>query len=203
MKYTLYHEKNEELTKEQYEKKQSKLREAQDWQVECYTLQKLHFRKSEGQDAVADYYLCRKEEKLFLVKKFIQNGICYEKSHGLTREEAERILAGDMEWMKGHKEWLMADFYRQVTLNYLSPGHLTIYKKERWSHKKSRSVLFCKEIKRAIGKTDFFKGPDHCFDCLDQGKVLMIQRAQVTIPDYMKSMIQGMEEEPNSLAMVY
>lgn len=41
----------------------------------------------------------------------MQNGLYFKKCAKLSREESEKLLNGDLEWMKNHRKELLADFY--------------------------------------------------------------------------------------------
>ena len=59
-----------------------------------------------------------------LEKKYMQMHIWHRACAKLSRTDCDRILRGDIEWMKDSKEALFQDFYLQATLNHLSPGNV-------------------------------------------------------------------------------
>lgn len=200
MKYVTYYEEGNTITVGKYHQlKQNILEHEPQSELEKYTLRKLQFIGNESQKAIADYFLCMKnedEERIYLEKKYIQNGIYFKKREKLTKEECERLLKGDLEWMKGHKKDLLADFYRQVTLNHLSPGYLTEYERERIHCKKEGYISFFKKIKRAVGITNrLFEKPKMVISCLDEGKVLVTYKRAAKLPDILSNMLQSQEEQ--------
>ena len=80
--------------------------------MKIYTA-KLKFRGDESNDAVPHYYLCVKnqdEDAIYLEKKYMQMHIWHRACAKLNRTDCDRILRGDIEWMKDSKEALFQDF---------------------------------------------------------------------------------------------
>lgn len=207
MKYMTYYEERNTVTAGKYQQmKQKLMADEQQYLMEKYTLKKLKFIANETQTACADYSLCvkeGKEEKIFLEKKYIQNGLHFKSSLKISREECLKILEGDLEWMKGHKRDLLADFYLQITLNHLSPGYLTEYEKERIQCRKGNHIIFCRKINRAVGTTNrLFEEPEIVIPCLDEGKVLITYKKMVKLPKIFGMLFTGQEEQPGEAALL-
>ena len=201
MKYTTYYEERNTITVGRYQQlKQRMLDEGQSYQTERITLRKLKFIGNESQDSQADYSLCMKngdEEQVYLEKKYIQNGMYFKSILKISGEECRRILDGDLEWMKGHKKSLLADFYRQITLNHLSPGYLTDYDREINYSKKGHRIIFCKKNNRGVGITNrLFEEPKRVIPCLDEGKMLVTYQRDVKLPKIFSKLFNSQEEQP-------
>ena len=198
MKYSTYYEERNTITVEKYQTmKQKMLANEQQYRMERYTLRKLKFIGNESQAAQAEYSLSMKngeEEQIFLVKKYIQNGIHFKSSMKISKEECQKILNSDLEWMRGHKKELLADFYLQITLNHLSPGYLTEYEREMIHCKKGDYIIFCRKINRAVGITNrLFEEPEIVIPCLDEGKVLVTYKKAVSLPKIFSGLFTGQE----------
>lgn len=207
MKYMTYYEQRNTITVGKYQQmRQNMMANEQQYQMERYTLRKLKFIGNESQTARADYSLCIKnedEEKIFLEKRYIQNGMHFKSSLRISKGECEKILEGDLEWMKGHKRDLLADFYLQITLNHLSPGYLTEYERERIHCKKGNYMIFCRKINRAVGITNrLFEDPEIVIPCLDEGKVLVTYKRMVKLPMIYGRLFTGAEEQPEEMAFL-
>lgn len=207
MKYMTYYEEQNTVTVGKYQQmKRSLMAGEQQEQMEKYTLKKLKFIGNESQPACAAYALCVKEgeeEKIFLEKKYIQNGLHFKSSLRISKEECLKILKGDLEWMRGHKRDLLADFYLQITLNHLSPGYLTEYEKERVSGKKGNYILFCRKINRAVGITNcLFEEPEIVIPCIEAEKVLVTYRKVVKLPNVFGMLFTGQEEQPGEASLL-
>ena len=90
--------------------------------------------------------------------------------------------------MKNHKKALFTDFYRQVSLNHLSPGRITDYEREMLKCRKEGYVTFTRKIERAVGHPkSMFENPQFAISCLDEGKVLVSVKKKI-LPAVLVSM---------------
>ena len=208
MLYTTYYAESNNITKERYqEMKKTLFIDDSKKQMEAFHLRKLEFLGGGSVKPIARYYLCVKnqdESQIYLEKKYIQNGIYYKKCSKLTGEECRKIVSGDLEWMKDHKKELVADFYRQVTLNNLYPGRTTDYCREIYYCKKGECLIFNKSIERGVGECkNLFQEPEVKISCLDEEKVQMIYKKKAKLPQLVSSMLQAQEENPEDLEFVF
>lgn len=199
MNYMTYHEEYESMPRERYEELKCLMEAAEPKKrFETYTLRKLAFQGADDLHGVPRFFLCVKnmdEQQIWLEKKFSQNGVTFKKCEKLTRAECGRILSGDVEWMKNHKKSLFTDFYRQVTLNHLSPWRVTDYKRQSMKCKKEGCVTFQTEIRRAVGRVrDLFAEPEFTISCLDEGKVLAAYKKDVRLPAMVAAVFQSQDE---------
>lgn len=206
MRYTMYYEENDTIDDEKYDLlKQRLLLEQPKKKFESYTIKKQRFVG--GEEGAPDYFLCIKNDddsQIYMEKKYKQNGIFYKKCEKMTREECEKLLKGDIEWMKNHKKLLFADFYLQSTLNYLSPGPMTIYEREMMKCKREGYVTFCKRIVRAAGSsTDIFTEDYIPISCLPEEKVRVTYKKEITLPNMVLGMLQMGDEPADEFAFAF
>lgn len=205
--YTTYYAESNSITEERYQEMKRTLVINGTRDLDAFHLRKLEFLGSGQQKAIARYFLCVKsndENQIFLEKKYIQNGLHYKKCTKITKEECQKIMAGDLEWMKNHRGELLADFYRQTTLNNLYPGRVTDYQREMYRCRKGEYVTFTTSIERGVGQCrDLFGEPEMKISCLDEGKVLVIYKKSATLPQIVSSMLQGQEGNEEEYAFVF
>lgn len=207
MNYTTYYEQSESISEERYGELKGILEAEAKRKFSAFHLRKLEFRGAADRKAAAHFYLCVKnqdEKEIYLEKKFQQNGIYFKKCAKLTREECDRILSGDIEWMKNHKKALFTDFYRQVSLNHLSPGRITDYEREMLKCRKEGYVTFTRKIERAVGHPkSMFENPQFAISCLDEGKVLVSYKKEAILPAVLVSIMQLQEDKERELAYAF
>ena len=208
MLYTTYYAESNSITKEHYqEMKKTLFINDPKKQMEVFQLRKLEFVGSAPVQPMARYYLCVKngdESQIFLEKKYIQNGLYYKKCAKLTREECQKIMDGNLEWMKNHKKELVADFYRQATLNTLYPGRITDYQREMCKCRKGEYLTFTTSIERGVGQCkDLFAEPEMKISCLDEEKVLMTYKKKANLPQIVSSMLQNQDDAPEEYEFVF
>ena len=207
MIYTTYYAQTDSITEERFEELKQAGFSGGNAQIEKFHLRKLEFQGAGQQKAVAGYYLCMKnrdEKQIFLEKKYTQNGLYFKKCVKLTRAECEKILNGDLEWMKNHRKELLADFYLQATLNSLYPGRITDYQREMCRVKKGEYLTFTTAIARGVGPCrSLFEEPEMKISCLDEGKVLLTYKKSASLPQMVSSMLQGQEEKQDEDGFVF
>lgn len=207
MLYTTYYAESSGITEERYQEMKKILTIHESKELEAFHLRKLEFLGSSQQKAVASYYLCVKnhdESQIFLEKKYVQNGLYYKKCAKITREECEKIIKGDLNWMKNHRKELLADFYRQATLNNLYPGRVTDYQREMCRYRKGEYVTFTTSIERGVGLCrDIFAEPKMKLSCLGESKVLLIYKKSATLPQIVSNMLQGQDDSTDNYGFVF
>jgi hypothetical protein len=200
MKYTTFYEEQENLSMSKYRKlKQSLAEEYSNYKIREVSVRKLRYIAKDStlnKGNEMKFSLClEKDGKVYLEKKSIQNQMTYESKVNITREMAEMILAGDLEWMKNHKKKLLGEFYLQITINNLRPGYITEYETEILEASHSYKIIVDKEIKRvAGGETDLFGDGFITIRCLDEREVSISYRRKASIPVMISHIIQGVEE---------
>lgn len=214
MKYTTYYEDNCTVSYGSYEQmKELVERENPNGELERVTVRKIKFENTEienrrlaGEGGIPVYYLClkdRDDKRLYLEKKSRQNGMTYKTYTNLTREEAEKILAGDVEWMKNHKKALCRDFYLQYTINHLRPGRMKEYEREIGKYQGGCYIVFNLSIRTCVGKKqDLFARDPEMVDCLSHYKVAVSYKKESRIPRVITNVLHMGNEQLNELATV-
>lgn len=207
MQYTMYYEEQQQMSSEQYgQLKQVLMLREPKQKFEVFSLRKLRFNGAESNDAIPQYYLCVKnqdENQIYLEKKYIQNHIWHRACVRMSREECERILRGDIQWMKGHKEVLFEDFYLQATLNHLSPGKVIEYQREMLKCRNGY-VTFNKRVSCILGGGwNLLEPASVTIRCLDENKVLMTYKKKANLPNTIREMMQARETVSDDAAFAF
>lgn len=206
MQYTMYYEDREEISSEQYgQMKQMLLQREQKEKAETFMLRKLRFSAKEPNRTIPQYDLCVKtgeKEQIYLEKKYIQNHVWHRACAAMCREDCEKILRGDIQWMKGHREVLFADFYLQATLNHLSPEKVIEYQCETLKCKEGY-VIFNKKVRCILGGKYRLFGEAAAIECLEENRVLTIYRKKTTLPNMIREMMQAREQETEETVFAF
>ena len=72
----------------------------------------------------------KRQSFIRLEKKFKINGLCGKHSARLTKEETQRILAGDIKFLLDSKEALFLEFYSKLRGQLLEPKSIVTYDRE-------------------------------------------------------------------------
>lgn len=120
MKYVTYREDNVTVNEEKCERVKKSILEGKEkvrWHK--YILRKLRFASEAGregreEESIPKFYLCliiQDGSKLYIEKKYQQNGIYFKCCEEITEEQCRNILNGNVEWMKTDKNSLFRELY--------------------------------------------------------------------------------------------
>ena len=213
MKYVTYREDNVTVSEEKCERVKKSItqgREKVKWYQ--YILKKLRFASEEGKkgkekESIPRFYLCQikhRKEKLYMEKKYQQNGIYFKNREEMTEEECRNILNGKVEWMKNHKKQIFREFYLQYTLNKIRPWHITEYERETAVDPCGEYLTFNKKIYRiAGGVIDLFDEEGIRISCLTEGRVMVSSKKLITLPAILREILQNVEDSMEMAAFAY
>lgn len=212
MKYVTYREDNVTVNEEKCERVKKNIVQGNGkvkWYQ--YILRKLRFSSEAGKDgqdreSIPRFYLCLLREKnkkirLYLEKKYQQNGVYFKACEEVTEEECRKIMDGKVEWMKNHKKQIFQDFYLQYTLNKIRPWHVTEYERETAVYPHGEYLTFNKKIRRIVGGvTDLFDEESIRISCLTEGRVMVSSKKLITLPAILREVLQNAEDSIEKMA---
>ena len=213
MKYVTYREDNVTVNEEKCERVKKSILEGKEkvrWHQ--YILRKLRFASEAGKEgreesSIPKFYLClmiQNGNKLYLEKKYQQNGIYFKCYEELTETQCRNILNGNVEWMKTDKKSLFREFYFQYTLNKIRPWYVTEYDRETAINIHGEYLTFNRNIRRiAGGVTDLFDDENIRILCLSEGRVIVSSKKMITIPTILRDMLQNAEESMEMKAFAH
>ncbi|WP_040196961.1 polyphosphate polymerase domain-containing protein [Candidatus Soleaferrea massiliensis] len=92
-----------------------------------------------------------------LEKKCKENGLCRKLSRRITREECDRLLSGDIGWMKASDSGLLMELYTKMYNQQLRPKTLVEYVREPFIYPPGNvRVTFDSQIRTGISSTELF-----------------------------------------------
>lgn len=99
----------------------------------------------------------RDESFVRLEKKSKINGLCNKIQARLTREEAEKIIRGDLDWMKDSGRALVVEFYAKMRFGLLRPKVIVDYTREPYIFKAGNvRITFDYNIKTGLYNLNMF-----------------------------------------------
>ena len=97
---------------------------------------------------------------LKLEKKFKVNGLCGKRSARLSREEGERLLARDLDFLLDREEPLLAELYHKLRGSLLAPRTAVCYDREAFLYPPGNvRVTLDRKLRTSRTAQDFFR-PD-------------------------------------------
>lgn len=92
-----------------------------------------------------------------LEKKSKIYGLCNKLSATITKEECERIIAGDLEWMRESKQALILELYAKMKYQQLRPKTIVEYTREPFIYPTGNvRITFDSKVRTGISSTNFF-----------------------------------------------
>ena len=97
---------------------------------------------------------------IHLEKKVKRNSLGYKLSCNITADEAQKIVDGDLEWMKNDERELVKDLYRKQTTEGFKPKTIVDYTREPFVFEAGNvRVTLDYNIRTGLASTDFLN-PD-------------------------------------------
>lgn len=212
MKCVTYYEQNEWIDYEQYENlKNNLLKEIKGNVEQDVNLRKVvyeHAKKSmQGsfEEGIAVFSICMKNQddgELYVEKKTKHAQVIFKSFAKIDRKDCERILSGDVEWMKHSRKNLLKEFYNEITINKIAPSYIVEVQKDVFGEVKGNKypmcVVFKTSIRRRVGvNMDFFSNSLPMVDCCNCDRVLLSCKKGIQIPSAVSQIIH-MHNNTNS-----
>lgn len=210
MNYCSYYEEKNIINCEEYREIRGKLlKKYGEQHTKKSVLRKLRFvyqghtfvDSLENKQAQFSICLSNEEDRpLVLEKKSCNDQVTTKATVKITKEEYDRIMSGDIEWIQKKKNGILQDFYIQYKINTLVPDNITEYHSEMITYGSREEVIFNTSIRRIIGTKDLFSQEGMVIECLPEDKAAVTYRRKQTVPDRIISMLQTREEAMSKLA---
>lgn len=92
-----------------------------------------------------------------LEKKSKIYGLCNKLSAAVTKEECERIIQGDIEWMRESKRGLLLELYTKMKYQQLRPKTIVEYTRVPFVYQTGNvRITFDSKVRTGISSKDFF-----------------------------------------------
>ena len=126
-----------------------------------------------------------------LEKKSKANGLCNKQSARLTKEQAEKIIIGETDWILSTDNAVLTEFYAKLYYQRLRPKTLVDYWREAYVFPYGNvRVTFDSELRTGVYKTGLFDMNNTTFPAGEQGQLLMEVKYDDFLPDIIRDLIQ-------------
>ncbi|MBN2373675.1 polyphosphate polymerase domain-containing protein [bacterium] len=124
-----------------------------------------------------------------LEKKIKMNQYIGKESVNITREEADRILAGDVAFLAGSKSRLLRAFYLENRRNLLRPNVIVDYYREAYIYPAGNvRITFDIGLHTGLGRTDIFDRDMFTMTAIEEPGVIL----EVKYDNFMPQAIRGL-----------
>ena len=126
-----------------------------------------------------------------LEKKSKAYGLCSKQSAALTKEQAEQILAGDVEWMAHAENAVLAEFYGKMGYRRLRPKALVDYWREAYIFPYGNvRITFDSDVRTGLYATGLFDCASPTVSTGEPGILLLEVKYDEFLPDIIRDLIQ-------------
>lgn len=126
-----------------------------------------------------------------LEKKSKVNGLCSKISTIITRDQCEKILNGDIKWMKKSEDALMVELYTKMNYQRLKPKTIVDYVREPYVYRTGNvRITIDSEIKTGVYSKDLFNQDLPVIECDSKGIIILEVKYDEFLPNIIKDIIQ-------------
>ena len=174
----------------------------------CYMIRSLYFDDywNTAYQEKVDGVLMRKKYRIRiydysdrvikLERKRKSDSWIYKEDAPLTREQFDRILAGDVGFMEHSEHQLCREFYVEYVSNVLRPRVIVDYEREPWILDAGTvRVTFDMDVRAAVDGFDIFDRTLPTLPVLEPGKLVMEVKFTEFLPQIVRDILPGKAQE--------
>lgn len=126
-----------------------------------------------------------------LEKKSKSNGLCYKSSAPLTKEECERILNGDIEFLKDSNKDVLKEFYCKLKYQCLKPKTIVDYTREAYIFNAGNvRITVDSNIKSGLYSTNIFDPNLPTLGLVNDNPIILEIKYDNFLPDIIRDLVQ-------------
>ncbi len=131
-------------------------------------------------------------EHLMVEKKSRREGMVCKDYAPLERAECERLLRGDVNWLKDNRYPVLASLYLEIVINQLRIGVVVEYERERYRLNGTEDYIeFDFSIRSVYGRRLEVLAPDLPMkERLEKGHVVMTYKQNAAMPQFMAKVLK-------------
>ncbi|GAA0694808.1 VTC domain-containing protein [Clostridium cadaveris] len=136
-----------------------------------------------------------------LEKKSKVNGLCYKESALITKEECEKIISGDIEWMRKCCNKLILEFYAKMNFQQLKPKTIVDYEREPFIYDAGNvRITIDKNIRTGIYSKDLFDNNLPTMVTDNEGIMILEIKYDEFIPEIIKNIIEIKDRQASAFS---
>ncbi|MDK0616813.1 polyphosphate polymerase domain-containing protein [Clostridium perfringens] len=136
-----------------------------------------------------------------LEKKSKINGLCSKDSESISKEECEKILKGDIEFLRYSNKPLFIEFYSKIKGDLLKPKSIVDYVREAYIYRLGNvRITFDKKIRTGIYSTNIFDSEVPTIEAIDNNIVVLEVKYDEFLPELIQDIIQTNERRASAIS---
>lgn len=138
---------------------------------------------------------------LRLEKKSKKNHLSKKESAPLTREQCERLFAGETDFLKQTGDPLLLELYLKMKNERLCPKTIVDYRREAYTYPAGNvRVTFDSRIRSGLASRDLFHPALPLLPAMSAERMVLEVKFDAFLPDIIKSAIQDIQRRPASVS---
>ena len=131
-----------------------------------------------------------------LEKKIKKNGLCKKEDVRLTRAEAEKIIDGDIDWLKEREEAVLRNLFYQMRSRGIKPKTIVEYTREPYTYRFGNvRVTIDSDVRTGLHSKDLFDSDLLTVPVMENGKSILEVKYDAFLPDVIKLLVQSGSRE--------
>ena len=136
-----------------------------------------------------------------LEKKSKINGLCSKDSELISKEKCEKILKGDIEFLRYSNKPLFIEFYSKIKGDLLKPKSIVDYVREAYIYRLGNvRITFDKKIRTGIYSTNIFDSEVPTIEAIDNNIVVLEVKYDEFLPELIQDIIQTNERRASAIS---
>ena len=140
-------------------------------------------------------------EFIRLEKKSKIRGLCLKDSEKITKEECEKIINGDIEFLRDSNKKLFIDLYSEIKGNLLRPRTIVDYTREAYIYPIGNvRITFDKSIRTGLNNINMFDDNLPTIETIDNKYIVLEVKFDEFLPQIIRDIIQVKERRATSIS---
>ena len=140
-------------------------------------------------------------EFIRLEKKSKIRGLCLKESEKITKEECEKIINGDIEFLRDSNKKLFIDLYSEMKGNLLRPRTIVDYTREAYIYPMGNvRITFDKSIRTGLNSINMFDDNLPTIETIDNKYIVLEVKFDEFLPEVIRNIIQVKERRATSIS---
>lgn len=136
-----------------------------------------------------------------LEKKSKINGLCMKESEPITKEECEKIINGDIDFLRTSNKKLFIDLYSKMKGDLLKPKTIVDYTREAYIYPTGNvRITFDKSIRTAIHSINLFDENLPTIETINNKYIVLEVKYDEFLPEIIQDIIQTNERRGTAIS---
>ena len=136
-----------------------------------------------------------------LEKKSKTNSLCSKAAARVTREQCERLLEGDIEWLIASGNKLLQELYAKMQYQLMQPKTVVDYFREAYIYEPGNvRITIDSKLKSGLVSKDFFNPNLPTMNITASGQIILEVKFDAFLPELIRDIIQTNERRNTAIS---